>query len=149
MAIVVPNQAERNILKLILNTDFGEGSTPTPSENLFIHIFKSDVTVDENTLLADLTTAELSVDEYPEVDTEREVANTEWTLATSNGVATATEKSLVLRNLNDPFFIYGYFITKGVDADSGVLMWAEKFPSPFQIPTGGSTVKLTLRLELD
>jgi len=150
MSIVVPNQAERNILKLILDTNFGSGSIP--AGDLYINIMASNITLTENTTLENLKTGELTVDKYPESSASRIVSNTEWSLVGSDGIATASEKVLVLRNgTTEPYLIHGYFITKGVTVDdvNNVLMWAEKFPTPFSIPVGGSTLKLALRLELD
>ena len=149
MAIVVPNEAERNILKLILETNLNVGSIP--EGDMYIHLYTSEsLILGESTTLVDLKAAEITEAQYPELITERVITSTDWGYANStDGIATAAEKVLILRNDSDPFFIHGYFITKGVDIASGVLMWAESFPAPFSIPNGGSTLKLTLRLELD
>ena len=155
MAIIVPNTAERELLKLILESQINTGESSATAD-MFINFFKTNLTIDKDTLITELIADELTVDQYPVDANDVLKVIDEWSFATDDdgGVAESDSISITLQNNDislEPYKIYGYFITKGIsfsDPDR-VLMWCEKFPSAFTIPATGANVTIKLRLELN
>jgi len=148
MAIIVPEEAERNILGLIL------GKTNYAGDKLYIGFTKTLIPFNESMTLTTLKNAANDVSSLLfTTPVEREVEIVDWAITSSgSGIATASEKVINLLSDASEYSIYGYYIFKGnaVDDATAELMWCESFPTPFIIPTtGGGVIRLTLRLELE
>lgn len=152
MAIIVPNSTEKLILNTMLNM---AGDKIDFTSDCILHLFKYDagLTLDDTTLLADLSAQELSVAEYSTSDeTERTIANTDWSeVIGDDGVVTTGEKSFPVVVDVDTYSLGGYYITKrNTDDDEDILMWFEAFPTAFPVSAvDGATLKIVLRLEVD
>lgn len=159
MAIIVPNSAENTLLRLILETSFGDGFNADDAKEMTIRLFDEDLTLGKNTTLAELEAGELSSELYPansgDSGGSRVIDFDDWSLTTDDTpiAELASNKSIELEGLDsDEYKIYGYFITKTfTDGATSVekLMWCEKFSTSFTIPAVGATLNLKLRLELN
>jgi hypothetical protein len=126
MPLVIPDAAEVDFLKQILNTP------------LTLRIFGNNKVPGPLSVTADFT--EISGGGY----TNRALLYAGWAFTANNpSYALATKESWTFTGAIDaPGTIYGYFVTR--DSDS-ILLWAERFPPaavPFT-PIAGSLVEVT------
>lgn len=127
MALLVPNVGEKEMLERILNG----------TDDLVLHLFQ----VDHTPVEADVVTS------YQEVNTGgyTEISLTAaWTIA---GDPTEGSYPQVSFAFTGAATVYGYYVTNG---DSSILLWAERFSDgPYNIPSGGGSVKITPKIQLD
>jgi hypothetical protein len=103
-----------------------------------LHLYENNYTPDETSTIASFT--ETTKQGY----TPRTLAGTGWT--TTTGAATTAVYSEVTFNFTTSATIYGYYVT----STTGALLWAEKFgEQPFNLPTGGGTIAISSRIELE
>lgn len=128
MALLVPNVGEREMLARILNgTDKSK-----------IHLYQVDKTPAETDTAAGYT--EVNTGGYALI-----TLSSTWTI----GVADPTEASYVQVSFDftSAATVYGYYVT---DNANSILLWAEKFSDgPYNIPSGGGSVKITPKIQLD
>jgi len=159
MSIIVPNQAEKNILKLLLKLIPGEPGDINYDDDLYINLYNDDITLSEDTTLINFEDVKVDPDLFDEAEdpNQRILTKDEWSLTTGgDGIAIADEKTLKLKGggvgNDEPYIVYGYYITKGPskDHENNILLWAERFPgNGFNVGGTGAEIKLTLRLEVD
>lgn len=127
MALLVPNVGEKEMLERILNG----------ADDLVLHLFQ----VDHTPVEADVATS------YTEVNTGGYAAislTSPWTIA---GDPTEGGYPQVSFDFTGAATVYGYYVTNG---DNSILLWAEKFSDgPYNIPSGGGSVKITPKIQLD
>lgn len=128
MALLVPNVGEREMLTRILNG----------ADKCKLKLYKVDKVPAETDI----------VDSYTEVDTGgyTELSlSAQWTIGTAD--PTEASYTQVSFDFTGAATVYGYFVT---DASESILLWAEKFnDGPYNIPSGGGSVKITPKIQLD
>lgn len=130
MALLVPDVGEVLLLSYALNKI-------TPGEDVKLRLFKTDYTPVEGSVIGDFI--EATTAGYSAIS----LAKADWTIATSVGVTTAEQpqKTFTLTGAGSH---YGYYIT---DTAGTGLLWAERFSdAPHNIPSGGGTEKITVKL---
>ena len=115
-----------------------------------LRLYASDVTPDDNTVVADVTSN--TGDNFPEVTSAGYVPITLlsslWTTTQSGGTTTAVFSEVTFDFSTDAK-VYGYFVTNNNSGGTAELMWLERFSgAPFQIPTGGGTISITTKITL-
>lgn len=130
MALICPNSGELTLLEYLVNK-----SAPT---NPILHLFKNNVTPNEDTVIGDLT--EATETGYASIT----LTGSSWTVSTLVGITSATfaEQTFTFTVGAD---IYGYYVT----SNGGNLLWLERFDgAPFQLPSGGGVIAITPSIEL-
>jgi len=127
MALLVPNVGEEEMLERILNG----------TDKCVLHLYQVDKTPAE----ADVATG------YTEVNTGGYAAITlssQWTISGDPTEASYTQVSF---DFTGAATVYGYYVTSN---DNSILLWAERFSDgPYNIPSGGGSVKITPKIQLD
>lgn len=133
MALLVPDEGERELLGRALNAE-------TP-DDVKIHLYTNNKTPAEDDVLGDYTEATASG--YAEIT----LAGGDWTIDTSANTTTGEYDQVSFDFTSDEPDIYGYYVT---DNANSILLWAERFSDgPYAIPSGGGSVKITPKIELD
>lgn len=140
MSLVVPNTAEILMLKYILNFATTDGTAPTSAGNRKLRLYTNNLTPDNTTVLSAFT--ECSASGY----TNKTITGTNWTINTSVGMTTATYSEQAF-DFDVATTIYGYYVT--TSGGSPELLWAERFPATYTLPSGGGRILLTLKVTLD
>lgn len=133
MPLVVPDAGERKMLEYIVNKS-------APSD-LTLRLYVNSV---------DLTSEGFASSSFTEASATGYVAATlpgsNWLVATTSGISTATYATGVAFNFSVGEDLYGYYVTNS----AGVVMWAEQFPSaPFRLPAGGGQVLVQPQVQLN
>jgi len=127
MALLVPNVGEKEMLERILNG----------IDELVLHLFQ----VDHTPVEGDVSTS------YDEVDGggyNQIILSAPWTVA---GDPTEGSYPQVSFDFTGAATVYGYFVTDNLGS---ILLWAERFSDgPYNIPSGGGSVKITPKIQLD
>ena len=127
MALLVPNVGEKEMLERILNG----------SDNLQLHLFQVDHVPAE----ADTVTS------YDEVSTGGYASKSLDATWNISGDPTEGSYPQVSFDFTGSATIYGYYVT---DNGGSILLWAERFSdAPYNIPSGGGSVKITPKIQLD
>jgi len=127
MALLVPNVGESEMLERILNG----------ADDLVLHLFE----VDHTPVEADVVTSydEVSTGGYASI-----ALTSPWTIS---GDPTEGAYPQVSFDFTGAATVYGYYVTNG---DNSILLWAERFSDgPYNIPSGGGSVKITPKIQLD
>lgn len=128
MAFLCPNVGEQEMLKRVLN-----GATP---DNVKLHLYSNDKTPAEADVIGDYT---LITD--PAAIT---LTGSSFDYATAVGTASYAQQTFTFTGAAT---VYGYVIT---NAAGTILLASEKFADgPYNIPSGGGTVKITANISLD
>lgn len=130
MALRVVNVGEQLLLKRALNH--------TAADDVKLHLYTNDVTPSESHTVANYT--EATGNGYSEI----ELTGSSFTVATSDGVTTASYTEQTFTFTGGPVSVYGYYVTDGAGT---TLLWAERFTSaPYNIPADGGEIRITIRL---
>jgi len=128
MALLVPNVGEREMLARILNG----------SDKSVLHLYKVDKVPAEADVASGYT--EVNTGGYASIS-----LTAQWTIGTSD--PTEASYAQVSFDFTGAATVYGYYVT---DAANSILLWAEKFnDGPYNIPSGGGSVKITPKIQLD
>ncbi len=132
MALVVPNvKGEYLLLQYIVGL--------TAAGSPVLHLYSNNPTVDDDTVIANLTEVAGSTG-YAAIT----LTSSNWTTTQAAGVTTAVYSERTF-TFGTTATTYGYYITN----TSGDLLWLEKFTgAPFSIPEGGGTVSITSKITL-
>lgn len=130
MALIVPNSGEVEMLQRILNG----------TDKLVLHLFSGNHIPHEEDF----------ANTYDEVGgsgySSKNLTET-WNIAGDGAGTTEATYSQVSFDFTGAATVYGYFVT---DSTGSKLMWAERFTdSPYNIPGGGGSVKISPRVQLD
>jgi hypothetical protein len=128
MALLVPNVGEQEMLERILNA--------VSVDNVKIHLYSDNVTPAEADTIASYTLvtspAAISLD------------GTSWDTTSVVGTASYAQQTFTYSGTGTA---YGYVVTND---DGTILLWAERFTDgPYEIPSGGGTIKITPSISLD
>jgi len=122
-SLIVPDVAELNMLKIILNVN--------PASNVALRLYSNELTLDGDTILADFT-------ECPGGTgyAAKTLASGSWAISTdglNKGYAEyASEQEFTFTVAQD---IYGYFVTNAAGTE---LLWAQQAAyAPVELPSGG------------
>lgn len=127
MALLVPNVGEKEMLERILNG----------ADDLQLHLFEVDHTPVEGDVVTSYD--EVAGGGYAKISL---LAN--WTIA---GDPTEGSYPQVSFDFTGAATVYGYYVTSGNDS---ILLWSERFSDgPYNIPSGGGSVKITPKIQLD
>lgn len=126
MSIVVPNVGEAKNLELYLN-----------GQNLLLRLFSNNVTPGETDTAATFT--EVAGGGYG----QKTLLAGSWVVTSGNpSIGTYAQQVFTFTGpTNAPGTIYGYYVVDG----TGILRWAERFPSAVLplTPIAGSTIRIT------
>ncbi len=129
MALLVPDVGEVLLLSYALNK-----VAPT---DVKLRLYTNNYTPVEGSVIADFTEAVATG--YAAIA----LAGADWTIATSAGVSTAEQPQKTF-TLTAASTDYGYYITNNSGSQ---VLWAERFSdAPHNIPSGGGTEKITVKL---
>ena len=104
-----------------------------------LHLYSNNATVDDDTVIADLTEVGTSTG-YAAIT----LTSSSWTTTQSSGVTTAVYSQQTF-NFGTTATAYGYYVTD----TSGNLLFLEKFTgAPFNIPSDGGSISITTKLTL-
>ncbi|MBA7586569.1 hypothetical protein ES695_00105 [Candidatus Atribacteria bacterium 1244-E10-H5-B2] len=128
-ALVVPDVGEVLLLSYALNK--------VAATDVKLKLFTNDYTPVEGSVVANFTEAVAAG--YTAI----ELAGASWTIESDGGVTTATYAQQTF-TFTAASTNYGYYITNN---DGSQVLWAERFSdAPHNIPSGGGTEKITVKL---
>lgn len=128
MALLVPNVGETEMLDRILNV--------SASGDVKLHLYSDNVTPAEADTVASYT---LVTD--PAAIT---LTGASWDTTTTAGTASYAQQTFTYTGAGTA---YGYVVTNSAGT---TLLWAERFTDgPYEIPSGGGTIKITPQISLD
>jgi len=128
MPLLVPNVGEREMLERILNG----------SDKCVLHLYKVDKTPAETDVVTSYT--EVNTGGYAPIT----LSNT-WNISTTD--PTEASYAQVSFDFTGAATVYGYYVTNN---NGTILLWAEKFSDgPYNIPSGGGSIKITPKIQLD
>lgn len=112
----------------------------TPADDVKLHLYKNNLTPSESDTLNNYT--ESAATGYSVIP----LPGSSWTFATAGGTSTASFPQQTFTYTTSES-VYGYYITNAAET---TLIWAERFTgAPFTIPSGGGTVDLDIRIEVE
>jgi hypothetical protein len=134
MPLNIPNEGERQILRLALNN--------VSQEDLWLTLFGNNVTPAENDNVTFYT--ELTGGGYANI----QLTGANWTVANgNNAVATYAAQTWTFTGATTSNTVYGYMVKGKV---SMTVYWSEKFSDgPYPINNNGDAITITPRLELN
>lgn len=133
MALLVPDVGERELLSRALNK-----SIP---DDCKLHLYINNKTPAEGDVVADYTASTGSG--YAPIT----LTGSNWTVTTAAGTTTASYPQVTFTYTGAEPNIYGYYVT---NATGTTLLWAERFSDgPYAIPSGGGSVKISPKIELE
>ena len=130
MALRFPDAGEVAALKAMVNH--------TSPGDLKLHLYKNDVTIDEDTVIGDVT--ESTEAGYAAVT----LTGASWTVATGAGNVTTASYAEQTFTFTEAATVYGYYVTNNAGT---ILMWIEEFTGgPYVLPASGGSVAVTLNV---
>lgn len=133
MALLVPNVGEVELLSRLLNKN--------APDNVVLHLYTNNVTPDEADVVGTYT--EATAAGYSAIT----LTGASWSVATVTGTTTASYAQQTFTFTAAEPAVYGYYVTNNAGT---VLLWAERFTDgPYAIPSGGGTIKITPKIELE
>lgn len=133
MALLVPDVGEQEMLGRILNV--------TDQADVELHLYTNNKTPAEGDTAGDYS--ESTGTGYGSIT----LTSGDWSISTTTGTTTAEHAQVTFTYTGAEPEIYGYYVT---DGDTGILLWAERFSDgPYAIPSGGGSVKITPKIELE
>ena len=127
MALLVPNVGEDEMLERIVNG----------TDKLNLHLYSDEITPVEASTTASFT--ECTGSGYA-----LKALTATWTVAGDPTEASYAQQSF---DFTGSQTVHGYYLT---NSGNSILMWAEKFTDgPYNIPSGGGSVKITPKIQLD
>ena len=147
MALLANNLGETLMLKRIL----GEQSQgDTDGDTVFLRLYRGDTTPVEGDSAAKFTQS--TGTGYAAIAIPGDTTGgSGWTYATGAGDTVSATYAQQTFTYTGGDTLYGYYVTTrdGATGDTAVL-WAERFTDgPYTVPTGGGTIKITPKLQLD
>jgi len=137
MALLVPNEGEARMIRLIVNAT----TAASTGENMVLGLFKNNITPASTDVLGDYTAATFTG--YAAVT----LTSGSWTItpgAPTSAVQTAATTFTCSGTTSEA--IYGYYLKA---ESSTYLMWAERFSDgPYTIANSGDKIILTAQLTL-
>ena len=131
MTLLVPNVGEQVMLEAFLNK--------TAPQNLVLKLYTSNTTPSESDTASTYT--EATGNGYAPAS----LVSSNWT--TTPGNPTVSSHPQVTFGFTGALGnVYGYFVVQAV---SGVLMWAERFPSAINIQNNGDQIAITPSISLE
>lgn len=131
MALLVPDVGEVEMLKRILNF--------SATGDVRIHLYSNNYTPVEGSTVANFT--ECSAAGYAAIT----LAGASWSIATTTGTSEASYAQQTF-TFTATQVVYGYYVTNSANT---IVLWAELFTGgPFNIPSGGGSVKVTPKSQL-
>lgn len=132
MSLLVPNEGEILLLQYMVNK--------TAPDDPVIRLYTNDPSLSDTTTFAGLT--QCSASGYAPIT----LTGANWTTTQVAGVTTA-EYTQVTFTFGTAASVYGYYVT---DQSSSKILWVERFSgAPFSLPSGGGTVAITPKINLD
>jgi len=129
MALLVPDVGEVLLLSYALNK--------VAAADVILRLYTNDYTPVEGSVLASFT--ECTAAGYAAIT----LTGADWTIATVTGTTTAEQPQKTF-TLTAASTDYGYYITNGAGTQ---VLWAERFSdAPHNIPSGGGTEKITVKI---
>lgn len=133
-ALLAPNEGELLLLARALNK--------TASDNVILHLFTDDITPGETATVASFTEPG---DGFGYASASMTAGD--WTMRDSGGVSLASGTQQTYTFTSGTVAVYGYFFTDGGGND---VLWCERFSdAPYNIPSGGGTINVTPKIQLD
>lgn len=130
MALLVPDAGEVKLLQKMLNN--------VAADNVKIHLYSSNTTPAEADLVASYTLIT-----NPAAIT---LTGANWTVATVTGTTTASHPQQTFTFVGAAT-VYGYVVT---DNGGTNLLWSERFTDgPYTIPSGGGSIKISPKIQLE
>lgn len=132
MALLMPAVGEVEALKRMLNY--------SATGNVVLHLYSNNYTPVEGSTVASFT--ECTASGYA----AKTLTGSSWSITTTSNVTTASYAEQTF-TFSAAQVVYGYYVT---DAANAIVLWAELFSgSPFNIPSGGGSVKVTPKITLE
>lgn len=132
MTLLAPNNSEVVLLRYMLNH--------TVATDVELRLYSNNHTPAESDVLGNYTQS--SAAGYTAVS----LPGTGWTVSTSLGTTTGQHADQVFSYTTSDT-IYGYYVTNDAATQ---LLWSERFSSaPFSVPSGGGTITITPKIELE
>lgn len=124
MSLRFPDAGEVAALKAMLNhTSMGD---------VKLHLYKNNVTIDEDTLIGDVT--ECDETGYAAVT----LTGASWTVVTGAGNITTATYAEQTFTFTEAATVYGYYVTNNAET---ILAWIEEFTSgPYVLPASGGNI---------
>jgi|SRR6056297_2402172 len=133
MALLVPDVGEVELLSRALNLN-------TP-DDVVLHLYTNDKTPAEGDVAGDYT--ESTGAGY----SAQTLTGASWSVTTTTGTTTGEYPQVTYTYTAAEPNIYGYYVTNSAGS---TLLWAERFSDgPYAIPSGGGSVKITPKIELE
>ena len=133
MPLVVPSSSDELMMKYILNKVAVDG-------NRKLKLFSNNISPFKGILLANIN--EVSASGY----SAKTLTGSSWTVSTVSGVSTATYPVQTF-SITQSTNVYGYYVTTSDDA---AVLWMERFDTaPFNLPSGGGDITVTLNFTLN
>jgi len=133
MALLVPDVSEVILLETMLNK--------TAATDVKLRLYTNNRTPAEDDDISSYT--ESTGTGYVAIT----LTGSSWTVATATGTTTAEYAQQTFTYTGAEANIYGYHVTNNSGAE---VLWAELFSDgPYSIPSGGGSVKITPKIELD
>jgi len=131
MALLLTDAGELNLLSRMLNK--------IATGDVKLHLYSNNYTPVEGSTLASFTACTAAG--YA----AKTLTGTSWSIVTTTGTTEASyaEQTFTFTAAQT---VYGYYVT---DSAVTVALWAELFSgAPFNIPSGGGSVKVTPKIQL-
>ena len=139
MSLVVPNIADLQMLKYVVNYIATDGDTAPGGGNRLLRLYTNNLTPGKSTVIGDIT--EATEAGYAAIV----LAGPSLTIATSLGVNTASY-ALQTFTFTEAVTAYGYYVTTQDDD----LLWVEKFSDgPYTLPSEGGQMAVTPKLNFN
>jgi len=133
MALLVPDVGEVELLSRMLNLN--------SPDDVVLHLYTNDKTPAEGDVLGDYT--ESTATGYA----AETLTGSSWSVSTTSGTTTGEYPQVTFTYEAAEPDIYGYYVTNNAE---DTLLWAERFSDgPYAIPSGGGSVKITPKIELE
>lgn len=133
MSLLVPTEGEIIALQRLVNKG--------PFNDPVLKLYTNDKTPADGDILS----------EYTELDkagySARTLTGANWTITAAGGATGYAEFAQITFTLTGQCTAYGYMIS---NAGETGCMWAEKFSDgPYEIPSGGGSIKITPKIEAE
>lgn len=139
MSLVVPNEADLQMLKFVVNYVATDGGIPPAGGDRLLRLYTNNLTPSKATVIGDIT--EATEAGYSAIT----LVGTSWTIATSLGVNSATY-ALQTFTFTEAVTAYGYYITTQDDE----LLWVERFSDgPYILSSEGGGMAITPKINFN
>jgi len=126
MSLIVPDEAERNLLDALVNGDSLAG--------VLLKLFKNNLTPDQDTVIGDFTESDFSG--YAAADPSFGAATT---VSHKGQILDSSSRDFVHNGGATSNTVYGYYL---VDSTGTILYWCERFASSQVMANNGDTITI-------